>query len=138
MHSCLTFVLFINISLKNEKFVIYKLICEIVGKRYSHLNILSTLAYVWIVYVYKFVLISLDDFRYNCSIINCILANLSPDVVKKLPDELQTGIYFGWANVDNGEIYKAVLSLGWNPFFKNKEKSLVSTRGQLQKRKKYS
>lgn len=55
-----------------------------------------------------------------------ILANLSPDVVKNLPDELQTGIYFGWANVDNGEIYKAVLSLGWNPFFKNKEKSLVS------------
>lgn len=47
-------------------------------------------------------------------------------MVKELPDELQTGIYFGWANVDNGEIYKAVLSLGWNPFFKNKEKSLVS------------
>lgn len=58
-------------------------------------------------------------------ILFCILANLSPDVVKNLPDELQTGIYFGWANVDNGEIYKAVLSLGWNPFFKNKEKSLV-------------
>lgn len=55
-----------------------------------------------------------------------ILANLSPDVVKNLPNELQTGIYFGWANVDNGEVYKAVLSLGWNPFFKNEEKSLVS------------
>lgn len=55
------------------------------------------------------------------------LANLSAEVVKSLPDELQTGIYFGWANVDSGEVYKAVLSLGWNPFFKNKEKSLVST-----------
>lgn len=56
--------------------------------------------------------------------LGCPTANLSADVVKSLPDELQTGIYFGWANVDNGEIYKAVLSLGWNPFFKNKEKSL--------------
>lgn len=60
------------------------------------------------------------------SIFTYLSANLAPDVVQKLPDELQTGIYFGWANVDDGQIYKAVLSLGWNPFFKNKEKSLVS------------
>lgn len=52
-------------------------------------------------------------------------ANLPADVVKELPNELETGIYSGWASVENGEVYKAVLSLGWNPFFKNKEKSLV-------------
>lgn len=55
------------------------------------------------------------------------LANLPADVVKELPEELETGIYCGWANVENGDVYKAVLSLGWNPFFQNKEKSLVCT-----------
>lgn len=47
------------------------------------------------------------------------------DIVHKLPAELETGIYFGWANIDNGDVYKAVLSIGWNPFYVNKEKSVV-------------
>lgn len=47
------------------------------------------------------------------------------DIIKELPEELETGIYFGWASVDSGDVFKAVLSLGWNPFFKNEEKSLV-------------
>lgn len=45
--------------------------------------------------------------------------------MKELPNDLETGIYSGWASVENGVVYKAVLSLGWNPFFKNTEKSLV-------------
>ncbi|XP_031621432.1 putative riboflavin kinase [Contarinia nasturtii] len=56
--------------------------------------------------------------------LGCPTANIPLDVVKALPEELKTGIYFGWANVDNGEVYKAVLSIGWNPFYDNKEKSL--------------
>lgn len=89
-------------------------------KRYSH----PTLFYFRFLYVF---VIFLCSFYWPQLILFYILANLSPDVVKNVPDELQTGIYFGWANVDNGEVYKAVLSLGWNPFFKNKEKSLVRT-----------
>lgn len=56
---------------------------------------------------------------------NFITANVPLEVVQKLPDDLKTGVYFGWASVDNGDVYKAVLSLGWNPFYENKEKSLV-------------
>lgn len=33
-------------------------------------------------------------------------------------DNLQTGIYFGWA-ILKGEIFKTVVSVGWNPFYKN-------------------
>lgn len=66
-----------------------------------------------------------SNFIFQCILFN--LANIPMDVVKKLPEELKTGIYFGWANVDNGDVYKAVLSIGWNPFYDNKEKSLVCT-----------
>lgn len=46
--------------------------------------------------------------------------------MKQLPEDLETGIYFGWANIDNGDVQKAVLSIGWNPFYENKEKSMVN------------
>ncbi|KAH8336467.1 putative riboflavin kinase [Drosophila kikkawai] len=51
-------------------------------------------------------------------------ANFPLDVVKSLPETLPTGAYYGWANVDNGPVYKMVLSIGWNPFYNNKEKSV--------------
>lgn len=53
-----------------------------------------------------------------------LIANLSLDVVKSLPESLHTGVYYGWSNVNNGEVYKMVLSVGWNPFYNNKEKSV--------------
>lgn len=53
------------------------------------------------------------------------VANVPQEVVQQLPAELETGVYFGWANVENGEVHKAVLSIGWNPFYDNKEKSMV-------------
>jgi len=37
---------------------------------------------------------------------------------------LDTGVYFGWGAV-RGAVYPAVLSIGFNPYFDNKEKSLV-------------
>jgi len=51
-------------------------------------------------------------------------ANLSESVVDSLPKALTTGIYFGLSNVDDGEVYKTVLSIGWNPFYNNTKKSL--------------
>lgn len=53
-------------------------------------------------------------------------ANFPLDVVKRLPEDFATGIYFGWASVDEGEVLKMVMSIGWNPYFHNKEKSMVS------------
>ncbi|EDW81385.1 uncharacterized protein Dwil_GK11049 [Drosophila willistoni] len=51
-------------------------------------------------------------------------ANYPLDVVKSLPESLPTGVYYGWANVDNGPVHKMVLSIGWNPFYNNTEKSV--------------
>ncbi|SPP84055.1 putative riboflavin kinase [Drosophila guanche] len=51
-------------------------------------------------------------------------ANFPLEVVKSLPESLLTGVYYGWANVDNGSVHKMVLSVGWNPFYNNTEKSV--------------
>lgn len=51
-------------------------------------------------------------------------ANYNYDVIEKLPKELDCGIYYGFANVNNGPVYKAVLSIGWNPYYQNDKKSL--------------
>lgn len=52
------------------------------------------------------------------------LANFPEEVVEALPAEFDTGIYYGWSSLDN-KIYKMVMSIGWNPFFKNDKKSMV-------------
>ena len=38
---------------------------------------------------------------------------------------METGIYYGFASVDGGPVYKMVMSIGWNPFYKNVKKSMV-------------
>ena len=43
---------------------------------------------------------------------------------------METGIYYGFANVDRGPVYKMVMSIGWNPYFKNVKKSMVQSRVQ--------
>jgi len=45
--------------------------------------------------------------------------------VDNLPNDIGTGIYCGWAKVDDGAVYKMVMSVGWNPYFKNEKKSMV-------------
>ena len=43
-----------------------------------------------------------------------------------LPKDLETGIYFGWTNLEGEAIVrKAVVSIGYNPFYENKTKSVV-------------
>jgi len=51
-------------------------------------------------------------------------ANLEDAVVEKLPANFPTGIYYGWAQVDQGPVYESVTSIGWNPYFKNQKKSM--------------
>ena len=53
-------------------------------------------------------------------------ANYPEDVVEMLPTSLDSGVYYGWASVDSGPVYKMVMSLGWNPHFKNEKRSMVS------------
>lgn len=51
-------------------------------------------------------------------------ANFPKEVVDNLPEHLTTGVYYGFANVDKGEVHKMVMSIGWNPFYKNPTKSM--------------
>jgi len=56
--------------------------------------------------------------------LGCPTANFSEDVVNKLPEDLGTGVYFGFAQVNGEEVYKMVMSIGWNPFYNNTKKSM--------------
>ncbi|XP_029199635.2 riboflavin kinase-like isoform X2 [Acropora millepora] len=51
-------------------------------------------------------------------------ANFPVSVVENLPEAISTGIYYGWASVNRGPVYKMVMSIGWNPFYKNTKKSM--------------
>eukprot|EP00052_Salpingoeca_macrocollata_P017970 m.147208 g.147208 ORF g.147208 m.147208 type:complete len:160 (+) comp20561_c4_seq4:554-1033(+) len=51
-------------------------------------------------------------------------ANMADDVVASLPNDFATGIYHAWAQVAGGRVYKAVMSVGWNPFYNNEKKSI--------------
>lgn len=53
-------------------------------------------------------------------------ANYPESVVDNLPKEMPLGVYYGWGSVDDGEVYKMVLSVGWNLYYKNTKKSMVS------------
>lgn len=55
-----------------------------------------------------------------------VSANFPESVVDSLPADINTGIYYGWARVGNGDIHKMVMSIGWNPYYKNTKKSMVS------------
>eukprot|EP00638_Chattonella_subsalsa_P001311 CAMPEP_0117759352 /NCGR_PEP_ID=MMETSP0947-20121206/15963_1 /TAXON_ID=44440 /ORGANISM="Chattonella subsalsa, Strain CCMP2191" /LENGTH=114 /DNA_ID=CAMNT_0005579795 /DNA_START=457 /DNA_END=798 /DNA_ORIENTATION=- len=48
---------------------------------------------------------------------------MSMDLVGKEVNALQPGIYFGWSRL-KGAIYKTAVSIGWNPCFDNKEKTV--------------
>lgn len=51
-------------------------------------------------------------------------ANLDPAAFKEELKGVPRGVYCGFASVDCGPVYKAVLSLGYNPHFGNKEETV--------------
>ncbi|XP_074250759.1 riboflavin kinase isoform X1 [Saimiri boliviensis] len=51
-------------------------------------------------------------------------ANFPEQVVDNLPADISTGIYYGWASVGSGDVHKMVVSIGWNPYYKNTKKSM--------------
>ncbi|XP_062107305.1 bifunctional riboflavin kinase/FMN phosphatase isoform X2 [Humulus lupulus] len=52
-------------------------------------------------------------------------ANLSTDGYSALLSEHPAGVYFGWAGLSaRGMVFKMVMSLGWNPYFNNTEKTI--------------
>ena len=51
-------------------------------------------------------------------------ANYPDEVVDKLPTSFDQGVYFGWAQVKNGPVYKMVMSIGTNPYYNNEKKTM--------------
>ena len=58
-------------------------------------------------------------------------ANLDPAAFESALDAHEEGVYVGWAAVDDPSlppasraVHRAVLSVGWNPFFKNKQRTV--------------
>uniref|UniRef100_A0A6T6RWZ6 riboflavin kinase n=1 Tax=Amorphochlora amoebiformis TaxID=1561963 RepID=A0A6T6RWZ6_9EUKA len=52
-------------------------------------------------------------------------ANLDPKAFENKIDHLDQGVYFGLAKIATHEkVFKTALSVGWNPHFKNKEKTV--------------
>ncbi|OAD62282.1 Riboflavin kinase, partial [Eufriesea mexicana] len=50
-------------------------------------------------------------------------ANLEDKAIDSLPNNFNTGVYYGWACID-GKVHKMVASVGWNPFYKNEKKTV--------------
>ena len=61
---------------------------------------------------------------------NVLAANYPASVVERLPPQLESGVYYGWAQVEAGPVYPMVMSIGWNPHFQNKERSMVREGGR--------
>jgi riboflavin kinase len=53
-------------------------------------------------------------------------ANLDEQCVSALPTTFPCGVYYGWAKVDTTDVYPMVMSIGYNPQFKNTVKTMVS------------
>lgn len=51
-------------------------------------------------------------------------ANFPEEVVNRLPEGIDPGVYFGFASLENGPVYKMVMSIGWNPHYGNTKKSM--------------
>ncbi|KAK6264800.1 hypothetical protein SCA6_020234 [Theobroma cacao] len=51
-------------------------------------------------------------------------ANLSTEGHSSLLSEHPSGVYFGWAGLSTRGVYKMVMSIGWNPYFNNAEKTV--------------
>lgn len=51
-------------------------------------------------------------------------ANYPEEVIASLPSQLVGGIYWGLAQVDRGQVHDMVMSIGWNPFYENKQRAM--------------
>ncbi|KAL7748501.1 riboflavin kinase [Sorochytrium milnesiophthora] len=51
-------------------------------------------------------------------------ANLPEDIATAITTSISTGIYYGWASVGPAQDrYPMVMSVGWNPYYKNEKKT---------------
>ena len=69
-------------------------------------------------------------FRRGSTELGFATANLDMDELGDRGEALNTGVYFGWAKLSGNDkigdkkCYPAVVSVGWNPFYKNRKKTV--------------
>ncbi|KAJ4982076.1 hypothetical protein NE237_032913 [Protea cynaroides] len=51
-------------------------------------------------------------------------ANLSTQGYSSILTEYPSGVFFGWAGLSTRGIFKMVMSIGWNPYFNNTQKTI--------------
>ncbi|KAL5839670.1 hypothetical protein ACOSQ4_012278 [Xanthoceras sorbifolium] len=51
-------------------------------------------------------------------------ANLSAEGYSNVLSEHPSGVYFGWAGLSKRGVFKMAMSVGWNPYFSNSEKTI--------------
>lgn len=56
--------------------------------------------------------------------LGCPTANLDEDAVARLPPHFPNGVFYGLAKVNHGRPYGMVMSVGWNPQYKNEKKTI--------------
>ncbi|KAK4754429.1 hypothetical protein SAY87_002533 [Trapa incisa] len=66
----------------------------------------------------------IKGFSRGSKVLGIPTANLSTDGYTTLLSEHPSGVYFGWAGLSSRGVYKMVMSIGWNPYFNNKEKTI--------------
>eukprot|EP01031_Cornospumella_fuschlensis_P025721 gene25721-31060_t len=62
-------------------------------------------------------------FKRGSKELGCPTANLNMEELGKAGDDLEMGIYYGTAKLRD-ETYKTVVSVGWNPYYKNEKKTV--------------
>lgn len=65
-----------------------------------------------------------EGFQRGSRLLGYPTANLDPNAFKHVLTDTPRGVYCGWASIGKGPVYKAVLSLGYNPHFKNEEETV--------------
>ncbi|KAL5174799.1 Bifunctional riboflavin kinase/FMN phosphatase [Glycine soja] len=63
-------------------------------------------------------------FGRDSKVLGIPIANLSTKGYSDLLSEHPAGVYFGWAGLSARGVFKMVMSIGWNPYFNNKEKTI--------------
>ncbi|KAH7286424.1 hypothetical protein KP509_32G006600 [Ceratopteris richardii] len=67
----------------------------------------------------------IKGFGRGSKILGIPTANLPTTAFSSVLSDCVCGIYLGWAALsDRGEVYKMVMSVGWNPYFDNTEKTV--------------
>ncbi|KAF9563715.1 riboflavin kinase [Agrocybe pediades] len=52
--------------------------------------------------------------------LGCPTANLPDESIGAISSVAKTGVYYGYAQLEDLKVLPMVMSLGWNPFYKNK------------------